>query len=121
MQRSRKWWREHYDNYLLSKLSIAAYSSSNNIKKSTFYNWIKKFRKEDIEGEDTNNKKENIIEKTKSTKVKWAAIEPVAPSNETINENSGLKITIGKAIIEIAKDINLELLDSAVKVLIKNA
>ena len=76
MQRSRKWWREHYDNYLLSKLSIAAYSSSNNIKKSTFYNWIKKFRTEDIEGEDTNNKKENIIEKPNQQK--GAAIEPVA-------------------------------------------
>jgi transposase-like protein len=109
MQRSRKWWREHYDNYLSSNLSIAAYSSNNNIKKSTFYSWIKKFRKE------------NTIERTKPTKVQWATIEATVGNNETTNKSPRLKITIGKAVIEIAKDLNPKLLDLAIKVLLENA
>jgi len=122
MQKSKEWWKEHYDKYLLSKLSIAAYSKNNNIKKSTFYSWIKKFRNENVEGEVSHSKKKNSIEKTKeAAKVKWAAVESVALGNGIINENRELKITIGKAVIEINKDTSPRLLDLAVKVLIENA
>ena len=120
MQRSRKWWREHYDNYLLSKLSIAAYSSNNNIKKSTFYSWIKKFRSENIEYESTCGKKENVIGEPKSSKIEWAAIEAIATHEEPAHENVTLKITIGKAKVEINKDINPQLFSMAVKVLMEN-
>ena len=117
MQKSRDWWKEHYDNYLLSKLSIAAYSKNNNIKKSTFNSWIKKFRNENIEGEVFHSKKE----KTKSTKIEWAFVEPAALTNEAVNKSDGLKITIGKAVIEINKDINPLFLELAIRVLIENA
>ncbi len=69
MQKSREWWKAHYDNYLLSKLSIAKYSNKNNINKNTFYRWIKKFREGNIG--------ENTIEETNSSEVQWASIEPI--------------------------------------------
>ncbi len=121
MQKSRQWWKEHYDKYLLSGLSIAAYSKNNNVKKSTFYSWIKKFRNENIEGESICDKKDNTVEETESPKVKWAAVEAISSHEELALENTYLKITIGKAIIEINKGINPQLLDLAVKVLMENA
>ncbi|NLJ59005.1 MAG: hypothetical protein GX339_09200 [Tissierellia bacterium] len=114
MRKSREWWKAHYDNYLLSKLSIAKYSNKSNINKSTFYGWIKKFR----EG----NVRENTIEETNSSEVQWASIEPIIEDvNKISKEYSALKIIIGKAIIEITSDFNPKLLDAVTKVLIKNA
>lgn len=69
MQKSRKWWREHYDIYLLNGLSIAAYCKNNNVKKSTFYSWIKKFRNENTEAAASCDRKDNTVEETKLEKI----------------------------------------------------
>lgn len=111
MKKTKDWWRTHYDNWILSKLSIGEYSNNNGIKKSTFYGWIKKFRKEDSK------------EKTKDSKVQWATLNRY--ETENINEDdtkvSPLKIVIGKASIEVNSNFEPELLNSVVKVLLKNA
>lgn len=111
MRKSRDWWRNHYDNWVSSKLSIGEYSNNNGIKKSTFYGWIKKFRKEDSK------------ESNKDSKVQWATLKSFETEdiNEAYTKLSPLKIVIGKASVEIDSNFDPELLNSVVKVLLKNA
>lgn len=110
-RQTREWWKKHYDNWLESKLSIGEYSNNNGMSKSTFYGWIKKFRK--IDSGDT----------TVNSKVQWATLTP--NSSESISlktkETSSLKITIGKASIEITSEFDSNLLSSVIKVLMDNA
>lgn len=110
-RKSKEWWKDHYDSWLASDLSIAAYSNNNSISKSTFYFWIKKFRKMEDPNEES------------KTKLQWAELKPTSKEDlPHLNiENSSIKITIGKASLEIEKDINLNLLDKVVKILMENA
>ena len=110
IMKSKEWWKEHYDNWLQSKLSIREYSNNNNIKKSTFYGWIRKLRKEGSE------------EKNSSSMTQWASLKPVTENiSGSPKEPSYLKIVIGKAIVEIESDFDSDLLSSVVRILKENA
>ena len=100
-QKPKDWWKQHYDNWISSELSIGKYCSNNNIKKSSFYRWIKIFRA-------TPKSDDNI---------KWATIAAI--ESRQPKEISYLKLNIGKANIQIPSNFDSNLLDSVVQVLVK--
>ncbi len=111
-RKSKDWWKDHYDNWCASKLSMGVYSNNNGISKSTFYGWIKRFRELDSTTEINGN-----------SKLKWATLNPVTTENTSLKSSdpSSLKVVIGKASIEVTSDFDSNLLSSVIKVLVDNA
>lgn len=113
IKRSKEWWKDHYDNWSASDLSIGAYANENEneINKSTFYGWIKKFRECDFISDDS------------TSTVQWATLNAPSSVNTTlVNKNiSPINIIIGKATIKVKDNFNSEILNNVVKVLIQNA
>jgi hypothetical protein len=58
-RKSEMWWKEKYDLFIESGLSTSEFSRLNNLKKSTFNGWIKKFK----------IKESNEVDNTKFSKV----------------------------------------------------
>lgn len=85
-RKSKDWWKNHYDNWCASKLSIGVYSNNNGISKSTFYGWIKKFRELDP-----------TTEINEDSKIKWATLNPSTTKNTSLKSSdlSSLKVVIG--------------------------
>lgn len=102
-------WRERFEEYKQSGLSIKAWCLKNGIKNSTFKYWINKFNKSDQEILTSNT---NFVE---------VLLPPSNISNEVINESSAAMLTLsyGSYSIGVADGFNPVTLAELIKVLKK--
>jgi hypothetical protein len=104
-QEDRKMWEDRIKNYKSSSKIAATWCEENNVSIYSLRHYICKFNKED-----------KLKSTEKNTKPKWKELE-IQPTQENKNTNTSLKVTIGKATIEIGSNFDQVAFEAVVKVL----
>lgn len=74
-RKSEMWWKEKYNLFVESELSMSEFSRLNNLKKSTFNGWIRKFKIKASNDIDNTNFSKVLIKEESIRKFKINGIQ----------------------------------------------
>lgn len=104
-EEDRKLWMNRIDDYKSSGLTAVKWAEENGVAAHRLRYYIHKFNKEKKLGSNTNSKE-----------IQWASVVPKSPAVENYPNNT-LKVTIGKATIEVAPGFDKETFKSVLGIL----
>ena len=104
-EEDRKLWTDRIKDYRASGLTAVKWSEKNNVSVHKLRYYINKF-----------NKEKKLESKQESKEPKWVSVVPEKPIVENKSE-SPLKITIGKATIEVVPGFDEDTFKSVIRIL----
>jgi len=106
-EKNRKLWAERIKDYRTSGLSAAQWAEDKGVSVHKLRYYIHKFNKEN---------KESLNQESKDVQWTSVALEKAESKDKS---NNPLKVTIGKATVEVADGFDVDIFKSVVKILSK--